>query len=1520
MAEQPTLTVLGSTTKRLTRRKRGQRAGPQRKQVVPAATQPGLSPPVYGCPTNIFEGTFLAKAPEDLGIRVTKQEKEILLAQARKRIKDLPTLMIERISYTIFSHEELLEKAMFKVTKTDDEGLHTVNDFRGGVVNDDELCPTCTSDNLECPGHFGIIVLNQQIIHPLFRREVIDVLTSVCNSCGGLLLSRDTLEEKGILRLSGSKRLRALAEASKKLHCRRSHENMSAGVAGCIPNPVYKASKVKEVGRIFYSYDGKKGTADNLRTVEEVEQILDAITQEDAELMGFSGQSHPRRFIMKSLPVIPICARAPVFQDGMVLKDDITSMYQDIVRYNQELLNPELQADEKKREDVVKVLIFAIEHLIDNADAKYRQGRMKPYRDIKGRVQGKEAIIRNLIQGKRVNFSARTVLGPDPNLKFGQIRIPRIWAPYLTFPEIVSPSNIGRLTRLFRAGQVTHITPGAGKYEGRRLKVNDRIQKEHQLAFGDTVDRWLQTGDQFTPHSYVAFNRQPTLHKQSIMGYEVVLGDAMTIGLHLAYTPPHNADFDGDEGTVHAPQSNEAMLELALLMNVKNCIMNAQNNKNIIGVVYDALTGAYLLTQPETFVANDVFMNIVSFLENADGRETLYERLDRYHIPRNSGRALFSAILPEDFYYRKNDVLIRDGILVSGVISKDHLGSSHGSIIQVLMKDYGQDVTINFLTDVYNVMREWLDVRGFSVGLDDCFLTGTDSDKLIQYEVQRAKMLVRSMGWKMTDPLEEERREKQIIAYLNTAKGLGARISEENLPPDNAFNVMAKSGSKGSTFNIAQITGILGQQFVQGQRMPETISGGRRALPYFPEDSLDPAARGFVSNSFLTGLTPAEMFFHQAGGREGLTDTAVKSVTGDTPIVIIENGEPKRVDIGPWIDEYLAENPQKIEYHTDRDMELLKIDNVLIPTVDQDGIVSWGNITAITRHDPGKQLYKVKTLGGREVTVTEAHSLLIWDISSEKYIRTSTPNVNVGDYMPTTLSLPESPKITNFIDMEKYLNKRNYIYGTDFHTAKDLIESFDGRCPCGWWNRNNGTTFTLPYTKSSSMKRVIKRSNISYIKPGYVYPYHGKRIETYIPEKLELNRENGFFLGLYLAEGDSCSKSGYVRISNNDPSLQVLVQKWFDRFHMRWEISSHKNKIGGTSTSIRGFSAVMAEFIIRLVGNGAQNKRIPVEAYTAPNEFVVGILDGYISGDGTVGRNAVEATSCSKELIEGISFLASKLDIFSKMSRRYMKSNNLGTVNIRPIYSLSIRGQWATRFQQLVRLSYPEKQEKLDRLIGSKIHRNFPEQENTVMDKIVSIEKVDVKLYPKVYDLTVPSTLNFGLANGLHVVDTAETGALHHRVVKALEDIKVYEDGSARNAFGVIFQYVYGEDGFDASMLETVNTKTGSFTSFINTKRLAGRINARYGYSTPGEPEFEEVTPVVRGMHVEAFRGGKEKGFPPVPQLAPLPPQEPVVYEIGDVVKTDMGTAVVQQVDGERLLVQQEGGEPTWIKTEKLEA
>ena len=312
-------------------------------------------------------------------------------------------------------------------------------------------------------------------------------------------------------------------------------------------------------------------------------------------------------------------------------------------------------------------------------------------------------------------------------------------------------------------------------------------------------------------------------------------------------------------------------------------IMNAQTNDNIAGVVFDALTGLYILSDPETIVDESVFMTLRMKMEDDSVFSNLFARLNKYHVPKDSGRALISSLFPDDFYYKKGETQIKEGILVSGRLTKSNIGSSpgSGSIIQALYKDYGMNRTVTFLSEVYWAGSNYLDTHGFSVGMDDCFLTGENPEKTIEYEVQKAKMLVKSMGVKVLDPLEEERREGQIRAYLDTAKNFGTKISKENLAEDNSFNIMAKSGSKGSVNNIAQITGILGQQFISGERMPESISGGTRSLPYFAPGDMDPVARGFVVNSYLTGLTPAELFFALAGGRVGLTDTAVSTqVTG----------------------------------------------------------------------------------------------------------------------------------------------------------------------------------------------------------------------------------------------------------------------------------------------------------------------------------------------------------------------------------------------------------------------------------------------------------------------------------------------------------------------------------------------------------------------------------------------------------------------------------------------------------------
>lgn len=858
---------LSKGAKRLTNRKRATPttlSSQERKVVAPSAVLPAtLSTPIFGADTNL-QKEFNKPAADDLfGIPVTAKEKDIISAKSLQSRKQLPTLEITDIRYTMMTHEELEKIAVCEVKNKEDSGLFSVNDPRMGIVDNHVTCVTCLKDNLDCPGHLGIIRLNEYILHPMTRKEVLYVLSSVCGSCGGLLLPYETIKDLKILNLTGTARLKELAKASEKVPCRRNVTEKEVGVTACIPNPTYKI----DGGKIFYNRDEKNKASNNVLSIKEIEMILDSISPEDAKIMGFEGEAHPRRFIMKSLAVIPLCARAPVIQDGAVWKDDLTVMYQDIVRINNELAK---DLKEAEREKYIDNLIFSIEHMINNADQKYHQLKRKPYQSLQDRIQGKEALIRDALMGKRVNFSARTIIGPDPTLKFGQARVPRVMAPYMTQHEIVTPENISKMTYLLKTGKITYLKPVGGRMAGRHMKVTEKLQKEHTLVLGDEVDRWLADGD------YIMLNRQPTLHKQGMMGHEVVLGDTLTFGLHMGVTRAYNADFDGDEMTAHVPQSEESRREVAGLMAATCNIMNAQVNSNIAGVVFDSLVASYILSLPETRVDRDVFMNIVTFLEEPSSLKTLNIRLDKYNVARDSGRALLSTLFPEDFYYSKDETTIREGILVTGVLDSSNIGSASGSIIQALYKDYGQERTVNFLTDIYKMGNAYMETHGFSIGLDDCFLTGKQPQKTIEYEVQRVSMLVKSMGAKLNDPLEEERREKQIKGYLDTAKNLGSKISKENMRPDNSFNILAKSGSKGSVTNIAQITGILGQQFLGGQRMPESISGGTRSLPYFPENELDPAARGFISNSYLTGLTPAEFFFALTAARLGVAESSTK--------------------------------------------------------------------------------------------------------------------------------------------------------------------------------------------------------------------------------------------------------------------------------------------------------------------------------------------------------------------------------------------------------------------------------------------------------------------------------------------------------------------------------------------------------------------------------------------------------------------------------------------------------------------
>lgn len=862
--------------------------------------------------------------------------------------------------------------------------------------------------------------------------------------------------------------------------------------------------------------------------------------------------------------------------------------------------------------------------------------------------------------------------------------------------------------------------------------------------------------------------------------------------------------------------THEEIKHIAL---VPTQIISPSKCKPIITLVQDTIVGAYLMTQDGSVMdkkrMENMMMNVRTFdgiIPEADGKN---DNGNEYW----TGKTVYSMILPDLSLNLKNDsgqqVLIKNGEYLSGTLDKSIIGGR--GLIQDILNTYGTDRCHAFLDETQNIVTRWLEDHGFSVGVGDAVPINKEMknkiEEIIDNKIEESKEQI-TLAYQglyeknLDDELRLKHMDKMLQKIGGDCEAEVVKYIKNNLPKDNRFYVMINSGAKGKVMpNMQQITGVVGQTSIWGARIPDGFNN--RTLPHFHKYDFGLTAKGFIRNSFIKGLTPSEFFFAMMGGRTGMIDTAVRSVTGDTPIVITENGKAKRVLIGDWIDGYMdnRKNVDKIEKYDERNLELFRTDDqkMYIPTIDEKGNVSWGKITALTRHDPGEELYKIKTLGGREVIVSAAKSLLIWNSEKHEFEPKDSPDVKVNDYVPVTCNLQKHHDELKYINLEDYLPKNKYIYGTDFHIAYDLVfNKYSGKVPVGWWKENNGKLFTLPYEHCHRLLRVVSRSDISNIKKGYVYPYHGKRIETYIPEKFELNRENGVFFGLFLADGDCDFKSGMVRISKNDISIQKFVQNWFDKHSIKWQMYTKTSKMGN-STSIRGFSRILAELFDTWFGKGAANKHIPNEAYLGNDEFIIGLLDGYFSGDGTVGKNCIEVSSASQELIEGIGSLCSRLGIFCKYFVTQTKWDKFGTENILPMHRISIRAQWVKKFSELISLTHNEKQTKLENISYANIHCNFPLQNDVVLDKIVSIEIIGVEKYPRLYDLTIPETLNFAIGNGLCVRDTAETGYISRRLMKGAEDVKVLYDGTVRNASNNIVQFTYGDDNYDPVKLEKVD-------------------------------------------------------------------------------------------------------------------
>lgn len=747
-----------------------------------------------------------------------------------------------------------------------------VFDSRFGVIENGKICPTCKHTNLLCPGHFGHISLARPVYLYQFLDTIQKILQNVCLNCSNPYLSDEELE-KIEKKFTGMDRFNAVRDRTASYKTKElKAESACSHCASPLIKKVEKAENtVASLEAVTYNEEADKIPLQ----VEMVLRCFQRISDRHISLIGFNPKfSRPDWMICTVLAVPPLTVRpSVVMDDNQRMEDDLTHKLIDIVRNNQRLRD---KIDKGDSADIINkytdILQFDVATYVDNdikglPPAAQRSGR--PLKTLKSRLGAKTGRVRGNLMGKRVDFSARSVITPDANIDVDELGVPEEIAMNLTFPEAVTVYNRDRLMSYIRNGPAKY--PGAKsvylKDDQRPISLKYVNPEMIDLKDGDIVHRHLVDGD------VVLFNRQPSLHKGSMECHRVRVLPHSTFRLNVSATKPYNADFDGDEMNMHVPQSITAASEIKYLASVLRQIVSPRTNAAIISVFQDTQTGIYRLSQPEVLIPEHIAMNILSRMKKP---LSTYIRQNK-HI---SGQDVISSALPAIDFAGK--VSVKNGKLVKGILNKGSFASTTEGLVHMLYSDFGPQRAGQFINDIQNIVTKYNLFSGFSVGPSD-LVTNKETDELIKKTIAEGRQKVSEILSDVhagrflngSGRPDGEELENQILNALKTVSSKIGDESMKSLPKTNRMVQMVDSGAKGSALNITQMLGLLAQQQVAGKRIQYTLQD--RTLPHFTKFDDGMESRGFVENSFISGLRPAEFFFHAMGGREGLIDTAVKT-------------------------------------------------------------------------------------------------------------------------------------------------------------------------------------------------------------------------------------------------------------------------------------------------------------------------------------------------------------------------------------------------------------------------------------------------------------------------------------------------------------------------------------------------------------------------------------------------------------------------------------------------------------------
>ena len=780
---------------------------------------------------------------------------------------------VSAITFSLLSPEQIKKLGVAKIVTPElydmdgypvDGGLM---DLRLGAIDPGVRCRTCGGRLKECLGHYGYIEMARPVMHVKYIPLIEMLLRSTCQNCGRILVSEEDIKK--------SKNL--LKKAKDVKRC---------------PWCKHEQEKVKiEKPTSFMA--GKKRVFPN-----EIRERLVKISDDDCRLLGINPEAaRPEWGILTLLIVPPVTARPSItLESGERSEDDLTHKLGDIVRSNQRLWeNLNAGAPEVIIEDLWDLLQYHITTFFDNTiaqipPARHRSGQ--PLETITERIKGKEGRIRHNLAGKRVNFSSRTVISPDPFIGLNEVGIPLEIAKILTIPEKVTSENIGILKKLVAVSAY----PGANyvvRPDGKKKKITEDLKQElvDELNIGYVVERHIKDGD------IVLFNRHPSLHRLSLMAHYVRILPGRTFRLNPCTTTPYNADFDGDEMNIHVPQTEEARAESKVLLDVNENLISPKNNTNALGCKADAITGNFILSRSE--IPREQAVQLLVRINSDPDKIAKYIKTNKVH-----GKDIYSVILPKISLETKTKACkgkdckyfdkclknkcpnnayleIKDGEFISGVMDNSTIGVEKGILIREIDRQAGRKAAMETLEKLFKLGLLFLSQHGFTIALNDINLpiVREPTEKILKEAEKRTQELIDEY---CTNSLEvipgktrEESREMKILHTLNDVRTKLGEIVKRDITGNNPANIMIQSGAGGNIIHITQMTCSVGQQSLYAKRIE--LGYTNRTLSLFKPYDLSPKSHGFIKSSFYKGLEPYEFFFGAITGRDALMDTALRT-------------------------------------------------------------------------------------------------------------------------------------------------------------------------------------------------------------------------------------------------------------------------------------------------------------------------------------------------------------------------------------------------------------------------------------------------------------------------------------------------------------------------------------------------------------------------------------------------------------------------------------------------------------------